>query len=134
MRRLSYVYLLFLCVFSPCSSANSHHPKDFLNSIRGCKNEGVQIYNHYCANCHAQKQLIPLGAPRFGEEADWSIRLKQDISLLFRHTDEGLNAMPPRGGCFECSDEQLILAIITMLPKETKKDIFNSVLAHKKTK
>jgi cytochrome c5 len=134
MRPSASVYLLFLCVFSIGSYASSHHPQDFLSTIHGSSNEGLQVYNHFCVNCHAQKPLIPLGAPRFGVEADWTIRLQQDMGLLFKHTDEGVNAMPPRGGCFECSDEQLVLAIITMLPKETKKDLLNRLLAYKKNK
>jgi cytochrome c5 len=43
------------------------------------------------------------------------------MDALFQHTDEGLNAMPSRGGCFECSDKQLMLAIRAMLPETTKK-------------
>lgn len=113
--------------------ADSHHPERFLKKITGAKNEGEQIYNHYCMNCHATKPLIPLGAPRSGEEADWRLRLKQEVDLLFKHTDEGLNAMPPRGGCFECSDEQLILSIIQMVPKKDKKDLLIKLRAYKKS-
>ena len=98
--------------------ANSHRPQDFLHSVSGSKNEGEQIYNHFCVNCHAAKPLIPVGAPRVGEDGDWELRLKQGMDVLFQHTDEGLNAMPPRGGCFECTDKQLRLAIQFMLPRE----------------
>ena len=101
--------------------ADSHHPQEFLQSITGAQNEGEQIYNHFCVNCHASKPLISLGAPRLGEESDWKIRLKQGMKKLFQHTDEGLNAMPPRGGCFECTDKQLMNAIQFMLPKQPKK-------------
>ena len=85
-------------------------------------------------NCHAQKPIIPLGAPRIGEEDDWRLRLKQGIDVLFKHTNEGLNAMPPRGGCFECTDEQLFLAIVTIVPKKDKKVLLNALTAHKKNK
>lgn len=100
--------------------ADSHHPQEFLQSISGSKNEGEQIYNHFCVNCHAAKPLIPLGAPRIGEDNDWNIRLKQGMDVLFQHSNEGFNAMPARGGCFECTDKQLILAIKYMLPKQKK--------------
>lgn len=99
--------------------AASHHPQDFLKQIAGSKDEGEQIVQHYCSNCHAAKPLIPLGAPRIGDSSDWEPRIKQGIDILFNHTDEGLNAMPARGGCFECSDEQLKLAILAMLPRST---------------
>ena len=103
------------------AKADSHHPQEFLQSISGSKNEGEQIYQHFCVNCHAAKPLIPLGAPRKGEESDWKLRLKQSMDVLFKHTNEGLNAMPPRGGCFECTDKQLILSILFMLPKQAHK-------------
>lgn len=101
--------------------ADSHRPQDFLQSVSGSKNEGKQIYNHFCVNCHAMKPIIPVGAPRVGEEGDWKVRLKQGMDVLFQHTDEGLNAMPPRGGCFECTDKQLMLAIQFMLPQQKEK-------------
>ena len=31
--------------------------------------------------------------------------------------------MPARGGCFECSDKQLYLAILAMLPETLKKSL-----------
>lgn len=113
--------LAFLALVNGQAKAESHHPQEFLQSIRGSKDEGKQIYTHFCANCHAEKPLIPVGAPRIGETEDWKIRLKQGMGVLFTHTDEGLNAMPPRGGCFECTDKQLLLAITFMLPKQVHK-------------
>jgi cytochrome c5 len=115
------VCLIALLVFQMPAYADSHHPQEFLKSIRGTKNEGEAIYNHFCVNCHAQKPLIPIGAPRIGEKEDWKIRLKQGMNVLFKHTNEGLGAMPPRGGCFECTDEQLKLVIQYMLPKQVEK-------------
>lgn len=111
--------VVFLFVFS--AQAESHHPQEFLKKISGSKNEGEQIYNHFCVNCHAVKPIIAIGAPRLGAEDDWKWRLKQGINVLFKHTDEGLNAMPPRGGCFECTDKQLMLAITFMLSKQAPK-------------
>jgi cytochrome c5 len=114
-------------------NAESHRPHDFLESIKGSQDEGAQIYSHFCSNCHAQKPLIALGAPRFREENDWTGRLKQDIKVLFLHTEEGMNAMPPRGGCFECSDDQLILAIIEMVPSKAKISTKNDLENYKKS-
>lgn len=111
--------VLFVFIFSSSWSA-SHHPQDFLRSIAGTPNEGQKIVQHYCANCHAEKPIIPLGAPRMGREIDWKSRIEKGMDTLFKHTDEGMNAMPARGGCFECSDEQLMLAIEALLPKFKK--------------
>ncbi len=98
--------------------AASHHPQDFLNKVAGSKTEGRQIVEHYCAMCHAEKPLVELGAPMMGQKSAWEPRIKQGIDVLLKHTDEGYNAMPARGGCFECTDEQLRLAILTMIPIE----------------
>lgn len=102
------------------SWAESHHPQEFLKKISGTKTEGAQIVQHYCAMCHAKNPLIQLGAPTIGDKDAWRLRIKQGIDVLLKHTDEGLNAMPARGGCFECSDKQLLLAIDAMLPKNLR--------------
>ena len=109
------------------ASATPHHPQRFLQEISGKPEEGQRIVQHFCANCHASKPLIQLGAPRIGVIEDWTPRVKQGLKLLFLHTDEGLNAMPARGGCFECTDKQLLLAILAMLPEEHKKNLSKSL-------
>lgn len=124
------VYTLILFMFLSPLQAESHHPQEFLKSIKGSKTEGEQIYQHFCVNCHSQKPLIAIGAPRIAEEGDWKIRMKAGLDELFKHTDEGMNGMPPRGGCFECSDKQLWLAIDYLVPKTYKKELLNKLRAH----
>lgn len=100
------------------ATAATHHPQAFLDSITGHRDEGPQIVTHFCSTCHDLEPQIPIGAPRLGVEADWCARIRQGIDALLDHTEEGFNAMPPRGGCFECTDKQLRLAIEAMLPKQ----------------
>ena len=68
--------------------------------------------------CHAEKPMIALGAPRTGHLKDWEPRMKSGFDKIWSHTIEGFNAMPARGGCFECTDEQLMLAIKALLPRD----------------
>lgn len=111
-------FMVFLaCLFQSPLQASGHNPQQILDSIRGSKNEGEQIVRHFCASCHAVKPLIELGAPKLNQLADWQSRVKSGRDILLKHTEEGLGAMPARGGCFECSDLQLQLAIEAMLPK-----------------
>lgn len=132
---IRYIFIVLLvCLTSIVSWSASHHPQDFLKKIAGSKEEGEEIVQHYCANCHAVNPIIPLGAPRIGHAADWEPRIKPGIDSLLQHTDEGLNAMPARGGCFECSDEQLVLAILAMLPENAKKSIINELEVRKNNK
>ena len=107
--------LSILVLFTTNLMAASHHPQTFLASIAGTPQEGQQIVQHFCASCHAPHPLIPLGAPRMGVIKDWDARLKQGTTTFMQHTDEGIGLMPPRGGCFECTDHQLLLAIQHML-------------------
>ncbi len=95
--------------------SESHQPQVFLKKISGQPNEGEEIVQHYCANCHAEKPIISVGAPKIRNLSDWKLRTK-DFKLLFSHVEEGMGLMPARGGCFECTDHQLMLAIIAMLP------------------
>lgn len=108
---------LCLVLWAVTAYSATHRPQAFLNKIAGTESEGAAIVQHYCAACHAAKPLIPLGAPRIGQAADWTFRLKQDQQMLFQHVTEGYGAMPARGGCFECSDEQLKLAIAALIGK-----------------
>ncbi|KTC97901.1 cytochrome c5 [Legionella geestiana] len=96
--------------------ATSHRPQEMLESIRGTPNEGTYIVEHFCSTCHALNPQIPLGAPRMGVASDWQARSSQGMEVLLHHTEEGFGAMPARGGCFECTDEQLALAIAALLP------------------
>ena len=107
------------------SQAGIHHPQSFLDNVAGVRDEGAQIVQHYCASCHASNPLISVGAPRMQDRTDWAPRLKQGLGSLFKRVDEGFNAMPPRGGCFECSDQQLYLAIKAMLSVSDQKVLFN---------
>lgn len=117
---MRWIVFSLWCV-SQAVSAASHHPQDFLKSIAGSKTEGKQLVEHYCAMCHAEKPMIQIGAPRIQNEADWTQRVTQGLDALFQHTEEGLGAMPARGGCFECTDEQLWLAIFELLPPDLSK-------------
>jgi cytochrome c5 len=124
--RLGYARFIAVLAIVCCSrvlsvSAASHQPGEFLDKIRGTKDEGEQIVQHFCSSCHAKKPLIELGAPKIHQMSDWKPRLAQGLDNLLRHTEEGYGAMPARGGCFECSDEQLKLAVQALLPQSLQK-------------
>ena len=95
-----------------------HHPEQQLEQMRKQGNMGQGIYEDYCASCHAEDPMIPTGAPRIGHKEDWDFRTKKGIDLMFKITDEGLGIMPARGGCFECTDDEIKEAIKFMLPKK----------------
>ena len=75
---------------------------------------GEDIYNSKCVACHASGAA---GAPKLGVSADWKDRLAKGVDALYASAASGLNAMPPKGLCMDCSDEELKAAIDYMLEK-----------------
>jgi cytochrome c5 len=73
---------------------------------------GDQVYNGSCAACHATGAA---GAPKVGAAADWADRKTKGIDGLLATAISGLNAMPPRGLCMACSDDELRAAIEYMV-------------------
>ena len=96
---IKLVLCLLICV---ASYGASHHPLAFIEKIKDTPDEAAQIYQAFCQNCHAPQPIIPLGAPKIGVNSDWIGRKE-----LLKNTLQGIGLMPARGGCFECTDEQL---------------------------
>jgi cytochrome c5 len=68
-------------------------------------NTPEQIYQKTCGVCHANGVA---NAPKKGDKAQWQIRLDQrGIEGLYLSAIEGRNAMPPKGLCGECTDDQI---------------------------
>lgn len=117
-------FLLATPISQATPTAHSfHHPEAALKAIAGKADAGAKIYQAYCANCHAQKPLIPMGAPQIGDKAQWQARMKKGMKAMFQNAALGINNMPARGGCFECSDKLLQAAIDYMLPKKKAKKV-----------
>ena len=60
----------------------------------------MDSYAKSCAVCHA---VGAAGAPKTGNAADWAPRLEKGMDVLVASATNGLNAMPPKGMCFDCS-------------------------------
>ncbi len=77
----------------------------------GAARSGEDVYNHFCFACHATGVG---GAPKKGVAADWKPRLAQGEDVIWKAVTQGLNAMPPKGTCMNCSDAELKAAITYM--------------------
>lgn len=73
-----------------------------------------EIYNANCMACHATGAA---GAPKTGDTAAWQARLAQGIETVYDHAINGLNAMPPRGMCMSCSDDDIKAVVDYMVEK-----------------
>lgn len=73
-------------------------------------------YNKSCAVCHASGAA---GAPKTGDAQAWAPHLAKGMDTLLQSATNGLNAMPPRGMCFDCSAEDY-KALIEYMAKPAK--------------
>lgn len=114
---LTLITLLLAQNIHAIQTSISHHPERLIESLKEDPKAGEKVYLEFCAVCHDPDPQIPLGAPRIGVSADWKHR-KKNLEEMTKSVAEGLNTMPARGGCFECSDALLEAAVQYLLPKE----------------
>jgi cytochrome c5 len=71
------------------------------------------IVAKHCNACHGSGVL---GAPKVGDAADWKARAGErgGLDALLKSAIAGRNAMPPKGTCADCSDDELKGAIQKM--------------------
>ncbi|MEN8205156.1 MAG: c-type cytochrome [Pseudomonadota bacterium] len=75
---------------------------------------GEDVYNSKCMACHATGAA---GAPKLGDVALWAPRIAAGMDSMMANAIKGLNAMPPKGLCMACSDEELQGAIEYIVSK-----------------
>ena len=78
----------------------------------GGSRSGEEIYNSKCTACHATGAA---GAPKTGVADDWADRIAKGVDTLYTSAISGLNGMPPKGLCMDCSDEEMKAAVDYML-------------------
>lgn len=83
-----------------------------LSPVAMAERTGEEIYNAKCSVCHAAGIA---GAPKFGDAAAWAPRAEKGIDALLATALTGINAMPPKGTCMDCSDAELKASIQYML-------------------
>ena len=73
---------------------------------------GEEIYNSSCVSCHGTGAA---GAPKLGDAAAWAPRIAAGMDALLANAINGLNAMPPKGLCMACSDDEMQGAVEYMV-------------------
>lgn len=66
--------------------------------------DGKEIYDTKCFTCHAAGVA---GAPKFGDKAAWEPRIAKGMDAIMEVVINGKGAMPPKGTCMDCSDDEL---------------------------
>jgi cytochrome c5 len=73
---------------------------------------GKDLYSTVCTTCHATGVL---GAPKFGNAAEWAPRTAKGLETLYTHAIGGFNSMPAKGTCAACSDDEIKGAVKYMV-------------------
>jgi cytochrome c5 len=71
-----------------------------------------EVYSSACAACH---DTGAAGAPKKGDVNAWSPRIDKGLETLVSHAINGYNAMPAKGGCSSCPDEEIEVAVKLMV-------------------
>lgn len=78
----------------------------------GGARSGEDVYTASCAACHATGVL---SAPKYAS-SDWVDReAAKGFETLVSNAINGINAMPPRGTCASCSDDEIQAAVQYMV-------------------
>ena len=107
------LYLAFLALIS-CNNDNSQNPKPQASAapaISEAANRINNLYNQSCISCHASGAAR---APRTHDVAAWKPRLAKGMETLLLNAKQGINAMPAKGMCADCTDTDLKALIIFM--------------------
>ncbi len=77
--------------------------------------DAQELYNKSCIACHASGAA---GAPKTGDAAAWAPRLAKGMDKLVANAKTGINAMPPKGMCMDCTDAEFKALIQYMTAKK----------------
>lgn len=72
---------------------------------------GDAVYKASCLACHGAGVA---GAPKVGDAAAWSPRIKQGYETLTKHATEGFKAMPAKGGNADLDPVEVARAVAYM--------------------
>ncbi|WP_225307465.1 c-type cytochrome [Nitrincola iocasae] len=81
----------------------------------GTVRSGEEVYNRFCTACHATGLLE---SPKFGSGAMSARADEKGLDGLLASAISGINAMPPKGTCNDCADEELEAAIQYMIDND----------------
>lgn len=119
-KRISCFWLVPVVLLAACGQSQESASSDTAqaSASRAAPEKahpGKEIYDNYCFSCHTPGLS---GSPKLGDVEAWAPRIAKGRDLLLQTTIEGIPpAMPPRGICMDCSDEQLSQAIDYMVVK-----------------
>ena len=120
MNKISFFILLTLLYFG-CSGKDTgsiYGDPQMKNISAEMFTLGKKVYSRSCFTCHTYGLS---GAAKLVDFDYWNRVADKGIDTIFTHVKEGYNGnrgiMPPRGNCFNCSDEELRASILYIFQK-----------------
>jgi cytochrome c5 len=77
--------------------------------------EGFDAEAKYMLSCFACHSSGAAGAPIVGNAEEWAPRMEKGMDAVVANAINGLNTMPPRGLCFDCTDDDLVALVEYMV-------------------
>lgn len=74
--------------------------------------DGATVFNTVCGACH---NTGVANAPKSGDKAEWGPRIALGKEALYKSALLGKNAMPPKGGAADLSDDEIKGAVDHMV-------------------
>jgi cytochrome c5 len=75
------------------------------------------VYESACKACH---DTGIAGAPKFGDKVWVQLEKKEGLKELTKDAMKGVRAMPPKGGCSDCTDEEFRAAVKYLIDSAKK--------------
>ena len=97
---------------APAQTTAEPPAADNLADTRTASADGQKIYQKSCQACHAAGIA---GAPKLGDKAAWAPRIAKGNDAMLSSVTNGLKAMPPKGTCMTCSEDELRAAVEYMV-------------------
>lgn len=72
----------------------------------------AKIYKTNCAMCHDSGLA---GAPKKANKSDWASRYAEGMDEMVKKAVNGYKAMPPKGNCLKCSEDDIRKTIEFMI-------------------
>ena len=100
VRKIGCVLMAWMYVFSS-SNANGIELAQLT--------DGFNAQQKYMSSCFACHSTGAAGAPKVGAgmSAEWEPRLEKGFDAVVQNAINGINTMPAKGLCFDCTDEDL---------------------------
>jgi len=78
---------------------------------------GFNVEATFAATCAACHNAGVANAPKMNDAAAWNTRMEKGMDAVMVNVTNGLNAMPAKGLCFNCTDDDLKAVVEFMYAK-----------------